>query len=82
MVSVCCEDCRTEKLKSNVFNKILINEHCNIIGGYLGCDTCIKMKPILNVFDRLTSHKQPASTHCFLEPCATDSKGENDMYVQ
>ena len=48
MVSVCCGDCRTEKLKSDVFNKILLNEHCKNISEYLGCDDCIKMNAILN----------------------------------
>ena len=48
MVSVCCEDCKAEKLKSNIFNKILINENCNIISDYLSCDDCCRMKAILN----------------------------------
>ena len=45
---MCCEDCRAEKLKTNVFKNILTKEHCKIIGDYLGCDTCIKMNAILN----------------------------------
>ena len=48
MVSMCCGDCRTEKLKSNLFNNILLNEHCKNISEYLGCDDCIKMKAIIN----------------------------------
>ena len=45
---MCCEDCRTEKLKSNVLSKILLNEHCKSISEYLGCDDCSKMNSILN----------------------------------
>ena len=45
---MCCEDCRTEKLKSNILNKILLNEHCISISEYLGCDGCCKMNAILN----------------------------------
>ena len=48
MVSVCCKDCRTERLKTNLFNNILLNEHCKYICEYLGCDDCIKMNAILN----------------------------------
>ena len=48
MVSMCCEDCKTEKLKSNVFNKILLNENCLNISEYLGCDDSIRMNAILN----------------------------------
>ena len=48
MVSMCCEDCKAEKLKSNVLSKILLNEHCKNISEYLGCDDCIKMNAILN----------------------------------
>ena len=48
MVSMCCEDCKAEKLKSNVLNKIILNEHCKNISEYLGCDDCIKMKAIIN----------------------------------
>ena len=48
MVSMCCGDCRTEKLKSNLFNNILLNEHCKYISEYLGCDDCIKLNAILN----------------------------------
>ena len=48
MVSVCCGDCRTEKLKSNTLDRILLNEHCKYISEYLGCDDCIKMNAILN----------------------------------
>ena len=48
MVSMCCGDCRTEKLKTNLFNKILLNEHCKNISEYLSCDDCIKMNAILN----------------------------------
>ena len=45
---MCCEDCRTEKLKSNILNKILLKEHHNIIKVFLGCDDCIKLNAILN----------------------------------
>ena len=48
MVSMCCGDCRTEKLKSNLFNNILLNEHCKNISEYLGCDDCIKLNAIMN----------------------------------
>ena len=48
-----------------------------------GARKCRKVaKQRVFLFDRLTSHKQPASTHCFLEPYANDNKGENVMYVQ
>lgn len=48
MVSMCCEVCKAEKLKSNVLNKIILNEHCKNISEYLGCDDCIKMNAILS----------------------------------
>ena len=48
MVSMCCEDCKTEKLKSNTLNKMLLEEHCKYISEYLGCDDCTKMNAILN----------------------------------
>ena len=48
MVSMCCEDCKAEKLKSNVLNKIILNEHCKNISEYLGCDDCIKLNAIMN----------------------------------
>ena len=47
MVSMCCEDCKAEKLKSNTLNKMLLEEHCKYISEYLGCDDCSKMNPIL-----------------------------------
>ena len=45
---MCCEDIRTEKLKSNVLSKILLNEHCIYISEYLGCDDCIKLNEIIS----------------------------------
>ena len=48
MVSMCCGDCRIEKLKSNLFNNILLNEHCKHTSKYLGCDDCIKLNAIMN----------------------------------
>ena len=45
---MCCRDCRTEKLKSNTLDKMLLKEHCKYISEYLACDDCIKMNAILN----------------------------------
>ena len=57
---MCCEDCRTEKLKSNILNKILLNEHCISISEYLGCDGCCKMNAILNdpIYKTLDTEQQ------------------------
>ena len=79
MVSVCCEDCRNEKLKSKVLSKMLINEHCNIIGDYLGCDTCIKMKPILNDTIYQTLNPEQQQIFVYIKMCPFP-KWEKELY--
>ena len=60
---MCCEDCKTEKLKSNVFNKILLNENCLNISEYLGCDDSIRMNAILN--DPIYKTLDPEQQHIY-----------------
>ena len=60
MVSMCCKDCRTEKIKINTVNKILLNEHCKSISEYLVCNNCIKLYAILNdpIYKTLDAEQQ------------------------
>ena len=47
MVSM-CEDCRTEKNKVKIFNKILLNKNCINISKFLHCNEYMKAADITN----------------------------------
>ena len=76
MVSMCCEDCKTEKLKSNVLNKIVLHEHCKNICEYLGCDDCCKILHVTShpIYTTLSNKQQKLFKFVQLFPFPENSK--------
>ena len=82
MVSMCCEDCETEKLKSNTLNKILLDEHCKSISEYLGCDDCSKMVNLTNhpIYTTLSNNQQKLFRFVQLFPFPEDIKALKEEF--
>lgn len=79
MVSICCEDCKAEKIKIKLFNKLLLNDNCNLVSEYLGCDYCSLTPEQQQMFKFVKSKPFPKTTK-ELQDIMNGGECANDRY--